>query len=76
MGEVNNTKAYPSDIAIECSRVRACRWKGMESDLHEIPHKSIKFAMQKICPKCGCTSYYRREVAEDSMSATPPAAEC
>ncbi len=61
MADVNNTKAYPGDIAIECSKVRKCGWKGMESDMASVPHKTMKGAMQRICPKCGCDSYYRRD---------------
>lgn len=58
---VNNTKASEHDIAIKCSHVRACKWQGMESDMHEVPHKTIRSAFQRVCPKCGCSSYYRRD---------------
>ena len=61
MSEVNNTKAYPSDIPIECAKTRKCGWQGMESDMKSIPHPTIKIASQLVCPKCGETGYYRRE---------------
>ncbi|MDW3682957.1 hypothetical protein RA280_14605 [Cupriavidus sp. CV2] len=63
MSEINNAKADEHDIAIECTRTRACRWKGMESDLVGVPHKTIKQATQKVCPKCGCDTYYRRDLS-------------
>ena len=63
---VNNTKAHPNDIAIECTKVRKCGWKGMDSDLVDGgPAKGIRGATQRICPKCGCNTYYRREVNHD-----------
>ena len=40
----------------------------MTSDLHEVPHKTIRSAMQIICPKCGCTSDYKRDVADQHVS--------
>lgn len=64
MAEVNNTKAYPGDIAIECTKTRKCGWKGMESDMNSVPHKTLKSTMQRVCPKCGCDSYYRRDTGE------------
>jgi hypothetical protein len=72
MTEINNAKAYPSDIAIKCTRVRACRWEGMESDMHSVPHKKMKGAQQKVCPKCGCDTYYKREMpdAEQSVASS------
>ena len=62
MNAINNTKANEHDIAIECSKVRKCGWKGMHSDLVGVPHKKWENAKQLVCPKCGCDSYYKREV--------------
>jgi len=62
VAEINNTPAYPGDIAIECSKLRKCGWKGMESDMHSVPDDKIKGAKLRICPKCGCDSYFRRDI--------------
>ena len=47
---------------IECSR-RACRWTGRESELSEVldPKYSAKAltVYNRVCPKCGCDSYYQ-----------------
>jgi hypothetical protein len=67
---VNNARAHANDIAIECSIVRKCGWKGMESDLDRRPHKSLKGATQLICPSCGCDSYYRREIGTGSTGTS------
>lgn len=72
VAEINNTPAHPHDIPIECSKVRKCGWKGMESDLADGgPMKGVKQsphfkAIQRVCPKCGCTSYYRRDIEGDT----------
>jgi hypothetical protein len=63
MSEINNTPRSKNDEPIECSHTRKCGWKGMRSDLVGVPHKTIKQAQQLVCPKCGCDSYYRREIA-------------
>jgi hypothetical protein len=60
--EVNNTPVGKFDEPIECSKVRKCGWKGMQSDLVGVPHKKWENATQLVCPKCGCDSYYTREV--------------
>lgn len=65
MPEVNNTPAHPNDKPIECSKTRACGWQGMESDLASKPRiKGPKGgALQisdRVCPKCGCKTYYMR----------------
>ncbi len=47
---------------IECSR-RTCRWTGRESELSEV--LDPKYAAEalnvynRVCPKCGCDSYYQ-----------------
>ncbi|MGI2201067.1 hypothetical protein [Shewanella baltica] len=47
---------------IECSR-RQCRWTGRESELSEV--LDPKYAAEaltvynRVCPKCGCESYYQ-----------------
>uniref|UniRef100_UPI004048BF6E hypothetical protein n=1 Tax=Shewanella baltica TaxID=62322 RepID=UPI004048BF6E len=47
---------------IECSR-RTCRWTGRESELSEVldPKYSSKAltVYNRVCPKCGCDSYYQ-----------------
>jgi hypothetical protein len=60
--EANNTPVGKFDEPIECSKVRKCGWKGMQSDLVGVPHKKWKNATQLVCPKCGCDSYYKRDV--------------
>ncbi|QYJ79402.1 hypothetical protein [Shewanella acanthi] len=46
---------------IECSR-RYCRWTGRESELSKVldhKHASRSFKVyNRVCPKCGCDSYY------------------
>jgi hypothetical protein len=41
---------------IRCGKTK-CQWKGYETDLTSVPHKTIKTATQSACPSCGCTSY-------------------
>ena len=48
---------------IECSRVRACKWKGTWSDLVTKENKkdSKKLGLQitdDVCPNCGGKSFY------------------
>lgn len=66
MNEINNTPRGEHDIPIECSRIRKCGWKGMESDLVDGgPAKRLSAALnprQRVCPRCGCNTYYRRDV--------------
>lgn len=60
MAEINNTPAHEHDIAITCAK-RGCEWKGMESDLRPGGRvKGIRGAIQRVCPQCGCDSYYKR----------------
>jgi hypothetical protein len=43
---------------IRCSK-RACKWRGYETDLKGVPHPTLgALATQKVCPSCGCDSYY------------------
>ena len=42
---------------IECAK-RKCKWRGLETEMQQVPHKTIKGAMQSACPKCGNDSYY------------------
>ncbi|WP_155646903.1 hypothetical protein [Burkholderia territorii] len=66
MPDINNTPTHENDIPIECSKVRKCGWKGMHSDLVDGgPAKGMSPALnprQLVCPKCGCNSYYKRDV--------------
>jgi len=48
---------------IECSRVRACKWKGRPEDLVSVKNKKDSFKhglviSDLICPKCGCKTTY------------------
>jgi hypothetical protein len=52
------------DEPIKCSKTRKCGWKGVHSELVGVPHKKWANAQQLVCPKCGCDSYYRREVKQ------------
>jgi predicted nucleic acid-binding Zn-ribbon protein len=50
---------------IRCGKTK-CKWKGYETDLAKVPHKTIKSATQSACPACGCNSYLfmtEREIA-------------
>ena len=62
---INNTKTHENDIAVECARVRACKWKGMESDMIRKPGKPTKIGMLTTqthhCPECGSAEFYRRD---------------
>jgi hypothetical protein len=42
---------------IRCSR-RKCKWMGYETGLKEQPHRNIPNMTQKVCPDCGCDSYF------------------
>jgi len=42
---------------IKCSR-RACKWRGYETGLVPVPHKTISGVTSQVCPTCGCDSYY------------------
>jgi hypothetical protein len=41
---------------IRCGKTR-CKWRGYETDLASVPHKSWPGATQSVCPTCGCDSY-------------------
>lgn len=41
---------------IRCGKTR-CKWRGFETDLAQVPHKSIKSMSINVCPACGCNSY-------------------
>lgn len=48
---------------IECTRIKACRWQGNNSDLVEKINKreTKKHGIEIIdlkCPKCGCKTTY------------------
>jgi len=48
---------------IECTRVRACRWKGFQKDLvskHNVRDSKINKIVinDMVCPKCGCKTMY------------------
>ena len=48
---------------IECTRVKACKWKGNDEDLVSVINKreSAKYKFDisdKVCPKCGCKTMY------------------
>ena len=59
----NDTPAHENDRAIECTKVRKCGWKGMESDLVAgAPVKWMRGATSKVCPQCGNDTYYTREI--------------
>lgn len=52
-----------------------CKWRGYETDLLQVQHKTIRYATQSVCPTCGCDSYMHmteREIAawERSTAAT------
>jgi len=45
-----------NDIPVKCTR---CRHQCMESEWHDKPVRSSGISMtEKVCPKCGCKSYY------------------
>jgi hypothetical protein len=51
------------DRKIECTRVRACKWKGVQGDLVGVVNKkeSKKFSFEvkdMVCPNCGCKTTY------------------
>jgi hypothetical protein len=51
---------------IECTRVRACKWRGNWSDLVRKPNaKDTKKhgveCSDNVCPKCGCKTFYTLE---------------
>ncbi|GAB7525370.1 hypothetical protein [Paraburkholderia sp. 2C] len=73
MTAINNTKANEHDEPIECTKVRKCGWKGMQSDLVDGgPVRRIPNARKNVCPNCGNDTYYRRALATTaSDSATP-----
>lgn len=53
------------ELKVECTRVRACKWKGLFSELKEVPNvkDSKEFGIEitdRVCPKCGCKTYYER----------------
>ena len=55
---------------IECSRVRACKWKGNWSDLAKKPNvkESEKYGLQiedNVCPKCGNKTFYKIGTGDD-----------
>ncbi len=41
---------------IRCGKMK-CKWRGYETDLVSVPHKTIKSATQSVCPTCACDSY-------------------
>ena len=47
------------DLNIKCNRVRACKWKGLESELvkqfnaRETKKDGVE-THDLVCPKCGC----------------------
>jgi len=48
---------------IECTRVRACKWKGNNEDLVKVKNmrESLKYKMDisdAVCPRCGCKTMY------------------
>jgi len=48
---------------IECTRVRACKWRGVPKDLISVTNKkdSLKHGLDisdAVCPKCGCKTTY------------------
>ena len=48
---------------IECTRVRACKWKGNQEDLVKVKNmrESQKYKVgifDNVCPKCGCKTTY------------------
>ena len=53
----NNTK-------VKCSKVRKCKWKGMYSELVDVPVNSeyVFEVTEKCCPKCGHNEFYEVEV--------------
>jgi hypothetical protein len=62
---------------IRCGK-RKCQWKGYETDLAQVPHKTIKSATQSACPSCGCNGYMfmtEREIAAWERSKTEAASK-
>jgi len=52
-----------SKPTIECTRVRACKWKGSSEELvrkvNEKKTKKYGFEYSDmLCPKCGCNTTY------------------
>ena len=44
---------------VKCSKVRKCKWKGVYSELVEVPKHDEHFIMtEKVCPKCGHNEFY------------------
>lgn len=48
---------------IECTRVRACKWKGNNEDLVKVLNKKQSKECgvdiyDCVCPKCGCKTTY------------------
>lgn len=57
---------------IRCGKMK-CKWRGYETELASVPHKSMKSATQKVCPTCGCDSYMHmteKEIAAWEFAAT------
>ena len=52
-----------SEQKIECTRTRACGWKGIDDDLVDKPNekqtKKYGFGISdRVCPSCGCKTMY------------------
>ena len=56
------------DLNIKCDRVRACKWKGLESELvkkfnaRETKKDGVE-TYDLVCPQCGCKTM--QEIREE-----------
>lgn len=51
---------------VKCSRVRACKWEGIETDIVYVNYGLGKgeFGRFGTCPKCGCKEFYNVKSAD------------